>query len=530
MSTETGLGSVPLEITTEILKYLKHNKEDLMSLSLVSKKLHSLTSLALYETVVLDLDYFNDFDFEESYDGFRYISLLRKGHQNLHLIKNFGVKGNLGVEVKPDKAKKMVSRSFNWIVLSIMRRLGTGQLRNFIWNTELDITKPLANELQCRQKLQGIWVSNSGAQALGFISKVLFQAISTSYHLKNLHFDGINEPDSLLTLLADLETLHGPRNLQSLTIGVANSEVIEETELWIKDSDTSSLSLQNDDDDSMQAVPRCPYLEYLSLNGVDNDFLAKLNNPLKIEEFFDINKLQTLKLLNTKDISSTLESLRTLPVKIKTFHVSGKSSIRPIEAFLASFTGLKELYIDMKPTKLSLVHGYIGLKNHTSTLVRLFVRLRTKNDDENFGDIFRDLVRAGKRFPQLLELAISCPPPDLEELRIDCDDHLPKLQFLWLLSDAKTWKEDDVKLDNLIRLIRPLLRYDNYYHNRWPFVAVGDRSVEQWPFVFELCETFSITGYIGTSLSYVPHRYLFNHNPDLVLLNIDRAWLPWQEE
>ncbi|KAF3180738.1 hypothetical protein TWF788_006763 [Orbilia oligospora] len=388
MSTRASFEGLPLEIITGILGHL-HSKKILADVSLVSKKLHSLASPLLYDTIVLNIG-----GFCQSVAR-RYTSLFVNGHQSFHFIRNFGFKGKAG---EFDTGKSQTFEAFNWIALGLLRHLENGQLRNFI------------------QILQNV-----------------------------------------------LALIQRPKSEEFTT-------VTERSLLW--------------------NTPKLPNLKYLSLKGIGPDFLETPKIHTRIDQILDVNKLLTLKLIDT--------------------------------------AGLEELYLDLMDFQLENLQNNLGLENHNSTLLKLFMQIKCEDNEKDASGFFSDFLEGRNTFPELLELAIPCQPKDLLNLGIRYECLLPKLGLLWLLIDVEDWGDKDIEQDALTTALRPLYRFDTD-GTKGPFVAIGNRSRNQWPLVFELCEAPSVSGYIGTSLNYVSHRNLFKHNPDLTMLNIEMDWLPWQE-
>ncbi|KAF3231491.1 hypothetical protein TWF192_000933 [Orbilia oligospora] len=488
MSTRASFEGLPLEIITGILGHLRHSKKILADVSLVSKKLHSLASPLLYDTIVLNIG-----GFCQSVAR-RYTSLFVNGHQSFHFIRNFGFKGKAG---EFDTGKSQTFEAFNWIALGLLRHLENGQLRNFIWFTDFALTEIILSELKDRQKfLQG-----------------------------HLHFTGIANFRDLWYLLQNHTTI--PKNLQSLTISISDSQILQNVLALIQRPKSEEFTTVTERS-LLWNTPKLPNLKYLSLKGIGPDFLETPKIHTRIDQILDVNKLLTLKLIDTAGISTTLNELQKLPVRLKAFHLRTKSHEKAIEGFLTSFTGLEELYLDLMDFQLENLQNNLGLENHNSTLLKLFMQIKCEDNEKDASGFFSDFLEGRNTFPELLELAIPCQPKDLLNLGIRYECLLPKLGLLWLLIDVEDWGDKDIEQDALTTALRPLYRFDTD-GTKVPFVAIGNRSRNQWPLVFELCEAPSVSGYIGTSLNYVSHRNLFKHNPDLTMLNIEMDWLPWQE-
>lgn len=102
----------------------------------------------------------------------------------------------------------------------------------------------------------------------------------------------------------------------------------------------------------------------------------------------------------------------------------------------------------------------------------------------------------------------------------------PKLQLIWLLSNPHDWTQDSIRFSELRSYLRPLFRRPLQTGPSLRFVAIGDHDRSGWPLIFELCECRTISGDIKTTLGYVTHRELFDHNPDLTLLDPTTFQLP----
>ncbi|KAK6510619.1 hypothetical protein TWF506_009722 [Arthrobotrys conoides] len=515
MSTKASLQELPPETITNILEYLKLQKRALARVARVSRKLNALASPLLYETVVLDLR-----SFRRS-EGMKYTSLLVDGHQSFRLIKNFGFKG---IVDEPGTVHPESSETLDWIVLGLLRHLKNGQLRNFIWLTDLDLTGAIARELKYRQSLlQGIWVS-SGSKYPSVVDYSLFW--TTLDRIQHLHLSEVCFKPELWRMFRDPDrTLN---TLQSLTVTVPDSYDLQGTVTMLQDPnfDGSILPIE---EPPLWAPPKFPSLKYLSLGGVG---MGLLKTPTKINQIFDVDKLRTLKLIDSMDLWTTLNDLQKLSLRLKTFHLRTKDPHISIENFLSSFSGLEELYLDLEGSQVNDIKNNLGLKNHSSTLIRLFIRLeREEEEQENFGIFFTEFAESRMCFPQLLELAIACSPKSIEHFHDSYYDLMPKLQLLWLPIVVHNWTVDDLRQDHITSLLRPIFRdWLMTDGMKLSFVAIGTRDRGGWPFIFELCQADSISGYISTSLGYISHQRLFNHNPDLTLLNIETIWLPWQEE
>ncbi|KAK6335039.1 hypothetical protein TWF718_010481 [Orbilia javanica] len=501
---------------TEISKYL-HQKKTLASLSLVSKKLNSIVSPLLYETVIINLN-----DFQDS-KAYKYASLLVYEHRYVHLIKNFGVRG---MKPKLEPWKRIIFHTLNCMTLGLLKLFESDQLRNFVWSTDMALTSVIVKELQNRQKLlQGIWVSSSDAVGSGFTDDSLFKIFNDLGSIRDLHFSGILDLQSLFEFLRNPETM--PQNLHRLTIGASGGVFGQ----WSR-----SINLTTPDDSAdinlgpaSQSFPKFPDLKYLSLTGIDLGLLTEFDSSFRIDRIFDVKNLQTLKLIDINEISVTLNYLQVLPMNLKTFHIRGKEPGIAIENILGSFTGLEELYLDLESYESSRWNNMCqNIRNHKATLVRLYARLSSDGYGGEFGDTFLRSLRGENKFPKLLELC--CPLKDFYEFRSFSRDYLPKLQLLWLLADPRTWEKKDLKPNDTTTILRPFFRPNAHNHNRLPFLAIGERSEKGLLLIFELCESVSITGAITTSLSFITHHSLFDYNPELTLLNIDTSWVPWEEE
>ncbi|KAK6529482.1 hypothetical protein TWF281_008655 [Arthrobotrys megalospora] len=375
----------------------------------------------------------------------------------------------------------------------------------------------VAIELKDHQKsLQGAWISSRDWESIGSIDDTLFEALDNGLpYLKHLHLGGFNRPVEAAKHLSLLQNLL-PR-LKSFTFHLCSSGLllpfINTERSWEKFSQRYSVN--------PNPPAKLSQVTSLSLKLVGDIFFESTK---QLDEIFDVEKLQILKLFDTGKITNTLERLQKSQLNLKVFYLSGEATGKVLQGFLVSLSGLHELYLDISNCESK--HCYtLGLDFHRATLSRLFVRYRIDGRDLCFGESFCKFLKRGEGFPVLTELALSSRPEYVGDLRHH-GEKLPKLQLLWLLSNPHNWTADRLKFSKLNSHFHPLFRSEGNFGPRWPFVAIGDRSRSEWPLIFELCESEAVSGENRTSLAYLTHRELFNHSPHLELLNATELWLP----
>ncbi|KAF3231492.1 hypothetical protein TWF192_000934 [Orbilia oligospora] len=488
--------SLPPEILHDILVYLKHCKSNLVNTCLVSKKFRSASLPLLYETVILRFDY----------DGRRlqkqFASILAYEHAGLTFVKNFGIQGSLDCQdqiinygsvlqkVKESGKKTMM---FSCLMLSVLRRFKDGQLQNFM----------LVNVPLFVNMLQGAWIFGpDDLQNTGSIEGGLFTFLNTKAQLRELHLGGIKEMSHVANILNNFDQISN--KLRGLTIQLQDTRFLEELmrspENWQK------------------------YQRSYSLEEVDDGFFEGIR---QIDCIFPLEQLEQLKFTCSGDISSTLDHMTGKCTHLKVFYLWGGTNETALSKYLVSLPQLKELVLNIHNAQLANLDN-LQLDRHSQSLTKLYLRFQT-DEDQPSGSWLLRLLERGCSFPKLAEVALSMSIEEFVALR-DQDYLLPQLEFLWLLQSKSTWCKEKFELDNMIPVLRPLFRY-HISSPKWRFFAIGDRPRnDNWPIIYEFCESLTVQNKICTGLEYVTHRTMFEHNPDLTLLNCFEIWLPWEEE
>ncbi|KAK6335038.1 hypothetical protein TWF718_010480 [Orbilia javanica] len=510
------LETIPIELLTEILGYLKHNKNHLCATSLVSKKLHVASTPLLYETVILK---FSELTRESSP---QYDSLTCQQHRAVHHVRVFGLKGYYRESRSNMHEADLQKRDYNfrivsWLMLGVLRQFKFNQLREFVWHTDVHLMDLIARDLKAFQKsLKGLWIARPGPQPDGALHNCLFEMLEQdAFELNSFQLVGFDRPGEFprglrffVSLKDQLTTFIFHPTDRSFTRSLK-----ARAHLWEYQYPGKTMKFSN--------------VKFLSLNIIDDDFFSKVQS---ISKFFDINKLRTLHLGQVRKITRTLGILRKAKIQLKEFHLTGIVDPDVLDDFLASFSGLQELRLDVECDG-DRFKEIVELKTHSATLLRLFTRIQDKRFYSPGGQWFIRLLQENYVFPQLMEIGLSGSFDYLDEIRAG-GKGMPKLQLLWIMAHPRNWMDGGLEFSELHAFLRPLFRKTSDIGPRWPFVAIGTGtgSLRDWPKIFELCESVTISGEIATTLSYVTHRDLFDHNPDLTLLQSASHRLPWQEE
>lgn len=253
-------------------------------------------------------------------------------------------------------------------------------------------------ELQRHQNsLEGAWISNRDLRSVGKIDEGFFVAFGNGFpHFENLHLGGFHDPVHFTRNLIHLQKLL-PR-LKSLTF---------------QPSDNSNLLCSIKTSRSWRGFCQrfsyrpIPPLKLSQVTSLSLKFLGdQLFESIGLDEAFDINKLQTLKLFETGEITSTLKKLQKFQLSLKVFYLSGETTRAALLGLLGSFSGLHELYLDIRNCEIEFDDN-LELHRHCATLSKLFVRFRTNGVDPSFGGWFHKLLREGNIFPMLTEVALT---------------------------------------------------------------------------------------------------------------------------
>ncbi|KAK6510620.1 hypothetical protein TWF506_009723 [Arthrobotrys conoides] len=385
----------------------------------------------------------------------------------------------------------------------------------------MDLTSLIADELEERQKsLQGAWIFGpDDLQSSGSIEESLFAFLNTKTHLRDLHLGGISTVDHVVSILNNFDRI--PNELRRLTVHVPDPNILDEllgSDKWQKYQQTYKPQFDQ------PLRPKLPWLTQLSVQGVDDDFFEGIRS---IDHIFPLQQLEELKFTSSGQISSILNHMTGKCTRLKVLHLWGATNETALSEYLVSLQKLTELVLDIQDSELQNLDT-LKLDCHSQYLTKLYLRFQNGGDQPS-GSWFLRLLQRGCSFPNLTEVAFSMPSEDFASLR-EQDVHLPRLKLLWLVQDKRTWDERKLKLDNITPVLRPLFR-DDKSRPRWQFLAVGDYPHEDnWPIIYEFCESVTVNEKICTGMDYVTHRRVFEHNPDLTLLNCFEIWLPWEEE
>ncbi|KAK6511649.1 hypothetical protein TWF481_000558 [Arthrobotrys musiformis] len=383
------------------------------------------------------------------------------------------------------------------------------------------MTNTIALELKNRQReLQGVWIARPFTdQAFnGTIDQNLFDMFERhAPQLERLQLVGFHQPGQFP---GGLRFLIGLKDrLKTLIFHPSHRSLTRHLIKW-------APALQ-------KANPNLPIrfskIDFLSFKRIDDEFFGTFR---QLDQFLDISKLRTLKLCHVYSISQTLGRLQNASVQLTTFEISGVVTTDALKGFLESFSGLKDLRIDVRCDEEDF-SNQIDLYRHRMTLSVLFVRIRDTRAKSQAGVWFADLLGKGIRFPALVELGLAGSFEYFGDLRT-YGRAMPKLKLLWVAGNPSLWQNGRLDSIFLHSSLRPLFRSCTAVGRPWKYVAIGRCTTggiySGWPKIFQMCEWYSAVGELKTNLDYTPHKDFFDDNPDLRLLQTSSQWLPWEEE
>ncbi|EGX50085.1 hypothetical protein AOL_s00076g436 [Orbilia oligospora ATCC 24927] len=313
-----------------------------------------------------------------------------------------------------------------------------------------------------------------------------------------------------------------PNKLRRLTVQLQDSNflkrLLESPHAW------EEFLQQNNSILSQPSEPKFPWLTQLSLQGVDDVFFEGVR---RIDHIFALGQLEELKFTFGGEFSSTLKQMTGKCLRLKVFYLWGHTSETTLSEFLVSLPPLKELALNILENGVDNP-DILRLDIHSKSLTKLYLRFEN-NGDQSSGSCFLRLLQRGCSFPQLTEFAFSMPVEEFAALR-NQDSHLPRLELLWLLQPNNHWARELFKLDSMTSMLRPLFR-DDKARPKWRFFAIGQRPQNKHRLIiYEFCESLTVEEKICTGLGCVAHGKVFEHSPNLTLLNCFGIWLPWEEE